>query len=33
MTYLIIKLWPFLVAALIIGLLVGTLSCARYEDD
>ena len=33
MTYLIIKLWPYLIAALVLGLIVGALSCTRYEDD
>jgi len=33
MIYLIINLWPYLLAALTLGLIVGMLSCARYEDD
>ena len=33
MTYLIVKLWPYLVAALILGLIVGALSCTPYEDE
>lgn len=33
MMYLIISLWPYLLGALVLGLIVGMVSCARYEDD
>ena len=33
MTYLIYSLWPYLLGALVLGLIVGMLSCAPYKDE
>ena len=33
MTYLIFNLWPYILAALVLGLIVGMLSCKRFKDE
>ena len=33
MVYLIINLWPYLLGALFLGLIVGMMTCTRYEDE
>ena len=33
MLYLIINLWPYLLGAMVLGLIVGMVTCKRYEDE
>ena len=33
MDYLIVSLWPWLVAALAIGFVVGWISCSPRDDE
>ena len=33
MTYLIFNLWPYLLGALVLGLIVGMMSCTPHEDE
>ena len=33
MIYLISSLWPYLLGALVLGLIVGMLSCKRFDES
>ena len=33
MDYLLIKLWPWMLSALVIGLVTGWVSCSPNDDD